>query len=64
MIQILTRFQFGSPNTLPTPLPLVMMRPSSMLYFSTNTFLTASARFSDSFWLNSALPFQEKHNQR
>ena len=31
------------------PIPLVVKRPAAILYFFTNTFLTASARFSESF---------------
>lgn len=58
-VQMLTRFQSGSENILPTPCPSAEMRSAPILYFSTRMVFTASARALAILALISALPSGE-----
>ena len=58
-VQMLTRFQSGSENILPTPCPSAEMRSAAILYYSTRIFFTASARALAILALISALPSGE-----
>ena len=57
---IATRLKSFSEESLSVaPRPSIVMRSAAILYFLTKAFFTTSARFSESFWLNSALPSGE-----